>query len=135
MKTLGRAVVALALAAGGVMATGGTANAYATWDCKHRVQKTKSAKGDQVILNIYRCPDGHDYARGIISGARNARNARVWLDDSIDGGRTWKARQYTKTSSRSTQTPQRNLLFDGSPHKVRACGDTSGHRPICTVWY
>lgn len=134
-KAIGRAAIALALAVGGVVATSGTANAYATWDCKLSTQKTKSASGDSVILQIYRCPDGHDYARGIISGSMNASRARIWLDDSINGGRTWTARQYTTTSSRSTQTPQNNVLYDGTPHKVRACGDTSGHRTICTVWY
>ena len=134
-KTVGRIAIALAVAIGGVVATTGTANAYGTGECKYSKERTASGHGDTVILQIWRCPDGHDYAKGIISGSASASKARVWMDDSINGGKNWTARQYTTDSSRSTQTPQNNLLYDGSPHKVRACGDTSGHKPICTAWY
>jgi hypothetical protein len=134
-KTVGRIAIAFAVAVGGVVAATGTANAYGTGDCTYSKQKTVSGSGDSVILQIWRCPDGHDYGRGIISGSLSGSHARVWLDDSINGGGSWTARQYTTDSSRSTQTPQSNLLFDGSPHKVRACGDASGHRTMCTGWY
>ncbi|MFF3616089.1 hypothetical protein [Streptomyces sp. NPDC002580] len=134
-KTVGSIVTTLALAVGGVVAATGTANAYGTGDCTYSKQRTASGSGDSVILQIWRCPDGHDYAKGIISGSSSASRARVWMDDSINGGSSWTARQLTTSSSRSTQTPQNSLLFDGSPHKVRACGDTSGHRTICTAWY
>ncbi|MFD9464069.1 hypothetical protein [Streptomyces sp. NPDC060027] len=134
-KTIARIAIAFAVAVGGVVATSGTASAYGTGDCTYSKQRTASGSGDTVILQVWRCPDGHDYVKGIISGSASASHARVWLDDSINGGSSWTARQYTTNSSRSTQTPQNDLLYDGSPHKVRACGDTSGHRTICSAWY
>lgn len=133
---LWRGLLAAALAAGGVLVGSSPASAYATWECNFSFDRTASRNGTVLILRIYRCPDGHDYARGIVSGSSGARNARVWLDDSINGGASWVQRQWSVTESRSTQTAQDNLMFDGAPHKARACGDTSdtGYT-ICTTWY
>lgn len=79
-----------------------------TGEGKYSKERTASGRGDTVILQIWRCPDGHDYAKGIISGSANASKARVWLDDSINGGKSWTARQYTTSPSRSPDADPRH---------------------------
>ncbi|MER5575729.1 hypothetical protein [Streptomyces massasporeus] len=36
-----------------------------TGECTYSKERTASGHGDTVILQIWRCPDGHDYAKGL----------------------------------------------------------------------
>ncbi|MGC5341910.1 hypothetical protein ACPXCE_03295 [Streptomyces sp. DT24] len=111
------------------------ASAYTAGQCHYGAgDGNGDGHGNVITMQIYLCPDGHEYVSGLIKTPDNAW-ARVWIDDSTNGGATWTgfhlyAEGYDAVSTGST------LYYDGSPHKVRVCGDAGGGPTFCILsWY
>ncbi|MFF1902673.1 hypothetical protein [Kitasatospora sp. NPDC058218] len=125
--------VLIALTAG-IAAFPASASAYSAGQC-HYGEGAGNGDGNNnvILMQIYRCPDGHDYVSGLIKNPSGGW-ARVWIDDSTDGGATWKGfRLYAE--GYDAVTTGNTLYYDGYPHQTRVCGDADGGFTFCTSWY